>query len=156
MTLAQLLQTSPTVRERLFAKIDKRGDDECWPWKGAVGKCGYPQIRIGDKIFAAHRVSYVVEFGHLEDADDLLHSCDFPLCCNAAHTGPGTHKENMNDCANKQRNHSPRPGNGRQKLSLTDRARIFLLFKEGKNKSEIARCMNVTPTRIRQILKEGD
>ncbi len=42
---------------RFWEKVDKRGPDECWPWKGSMHGDGYGQIWMDGKVRRAHRAS---------------------------------------------------------------------------------------------------
>lgn len=146
-----------TAAKRFWAKVSIGSPDVCWPWQACVGSAGYGNFRIGGKkghIYQAHRVGYVLTNGAIGE-DDLLHNCDEPLCCNPGHARPGTHQENVADMVQRGRNRTPRPGNGRRKLSLEQQLEIVEVFKAGKtNKSALARKYGVTPPRIFQILKQ--
>jgi hypothetical protein len=83
--------------ERFWSKVDVRGPDECWPWKGAPDRHGYGRIRIGGRsgrTVLAHRVSYVLKNGEPEPELVLDHDCRNRPCCNPDHTVPRTNQEN--------------------------------------------------------------
>ncbi|WP_156428099.1 HNH endonuclease [Novosphingobium sp. FSW06-99] len=111
---------------RYWAKVDRRGDDECWNWKGARTSAGYGQISSGSsrrnrplRVLATH-VSLAVSgrarpsSGHL-----AMHSCDNPLCVNPHHLEWGTQMENMADMVAKERS-----GPQRRAAALMDDAAI--------------------------------
>ncbi|MGP9804056.1 HNH endonuclease [Paracoccus sp. NSM] len=126
---------------------------ECLVWQGCVGRDGYGHVRHKGKVVAAHRLAFELASGCAPNGH-VLHSCDNPLCCNPAHLSVGTHRDNMQDCAQKGRNRVPRPGNGRTKLATADLDLIKRRFAAGGcTKSSLAREFGVTPTRIRQVLK---
>ena len=98
------------VEERLWAKIDRRGDDECWLWLGARDPHGYGQLAIGstrDGTARKARVTklvYEIVNGPLPlGKPHVLHSCDNPPCCNPKHLHPGTHAENMAEAIERRR-----------------------------------------------------
>lgn len=129
-----------------------RGAGECWLWTGCVGADGYGHVRHNGRVRAAHRVAFEVATGRAP-IGHVLHACDHPLCINPAHLSEGTHRDNMRECADRGRNRSPRPGNGRRKLSPENVADIRRAFAGGStNKSALARQFGVTPPRIRQVL----
>jgi hypothetical protein len=150
--------SDPTLADRFWEKVAKSNPESCWNWSGSVSPLGYGRIKVGGKKGAAvpaHRVSAVLCGLLQDDTAHVLHSCDNRLCCNPEHLFIGSHQQNMADMADKKRNRTPRPGNGRQKLSDADRTEIMRLVKQGINKSDVSRRFNVTPTRIRQIAQEA-
>lgn len=77
----------------------------CWEWNGGKYESGYGQVSTPDgRSKVAHRMAYLAWVGPLEDGQYACHRCDNPPCMNPAHIFAGTHKENMEDCANKDRN----------------------------------------------------
>lgn len=103
----------PTLEERFWAKVDRRGPDEYWPWLASLHE-GYGQIMINDRPVGAHRVAYELLVGPIPEGMDLDHLChtrdtacrlngDCPhrRCCNPAHLEPVTRAENSH------RGHSP-------------------------------------------------
>jgi hypothetical protein len=143
-----------TSAKALFrAKISAPDDRGCENWLGCIGGGGYGHVRWGGKVVSAHRVAFFLANGSWPTAH-VLHACDNPICCNPAHLSDGTHQQNMAECAARNRNRSPRPGNGRPKLSSLDIALIRRRFASGEtNKSALAREFGVTAPRIRQVLK---
>lgn len=97
-----------SLSKRLWEKIDKRGNDECWPWTGATTFGGYGVIGLGRrKLLRSHRVVYIECNGPLDDMEDVRHSCDNPPCCNPRHLLKGTHKDNMMDKETRKRGNHP-------------------------------------------------
>jgi hypothetical protein len=98
---------SITDWQRYFwARVDKRGADECWPWKGHAGTNGYGVAFDYDQDWklirtGAHRVSNWLATGELPPV--VMHVCDNPGCVNPKHLRSGTHRDNMLDCSDKRR-----------------------------------------------------
>ena len=72
--------------ERFWLKIDKRGPDECWPWKGYVGHNGSGCLRLQGDNFSPHRLVYYLKTGNREDL--AARYCATARCCNPNHIGP--------------------------------------------------------------------
>lgn len=84
---------------RFWKHVDKRGDDECWEWKADTSRAGYGSIwdRETNRNLSAHRVSYELHNGLIENGKHILHSCDNKKCVNPNHLRQGTGKENVQD-----------------------------------------------------------
>lgn len=92
--------------KRFTSKVDRRGPDECWPWKGSTfatcGKrcpsyvVGNLSIRVGGKWTKAyaHRTAYELAKGPIPDGLTVDHLCFNPICCNPAHLRLLTRAEN--------------------------------------------------------------
>lgn len=109
-TLAKVLvdpSKKASLETRFWAKVDKRGPDECWPWVAkATTNYGYGRMALGGSSggqVRAHRASYALEYGSVPDGLDVCHRCDNPPCCNPNHLFLGTATENMRDAAIKGR-----------------------------------------------------
>lgn len=98
------------IYHRFWAKVDKRGADECWPWLGAKTSAGYGHIWVGPAggTMLAHRVAYLMQTGSIPDGLDLDHLChaadekcsndqDCPhrSCVNPRHSAPTTRRTNV-------------------------------------------------------------
>ena len=138
------------VPRDLWQRVDRVGS--CWIWRGCVGSDGYGHVRCGAKVIAAQRASFELAHGRAP-CGHVLHSCDNPRCINPKHLSEGSHRKNMRECAERHRNRTPRPGNGKAKLSPADAEKIKEMFASGHtNKSALARQFGVTAPRIRQII----
>lgn len=88
------------LEDRFWAKVDRRGYDECWPWTGATALSGgrpYGRIYVGGHLRSAHRVAFYLVHGRWPEPQ-ALHGCDYTLCCNAenpAHIYEGTEREKV-------------------------------------------------------------
>lgn len=99
------LRLRPTPAEQYEKFCGKRNADQCWEWTGTVGqRYGYGQIRIGNVLWAAHRLSYTVHFGEVPEGLFVLHRCDNRKCTNPSHLFLGTLQDNVADMVAKGRN----------------------------------------------------
>lgn len=98
-----------TTEERFWAKVDRRGPDECWPWLGAKNKNeGYGVFCLKTtkpkRNLHAHRFAYQTIVGPVPEGLVLDHYRLNPgprnapcsrACVNPAHSEPATNKENI-------------------------------------------------------------
>jgi transposase len=101
------MEIKPSDIPRFWAKVDKRGADECWPWIGAKSTCNkqYTPMTYGAfKQRRAHRASWIIANGRQPQPGYVIcHSCDNPLCVNPAHLFEGTRADNQRDMQRKLR-----------------------------------------------------
>lgn len=91
-------------QERFWAKVDKRGPDDCWPWLGGKGTRGYGAVPIGGRRMRASQASWMIANGKpFPEGMMACHTCDNPPCVNPAHIWPGTMSENLCDARDKGR-----------------------------------------------------
>jgi hypothetical protein len=89
-----------------FIKFVKK-TESCWFWIGSKkGSRDYGSFSINNKDYRAHRVSYEHFYGDFDKSLNVLHKCDNPSCVRPEHLFLGTHKENMQDKVNKNRQSS--------------------------------------------------
>ena len=143
---------SRPLADRFWEKVEKRGPNECWPWKGCVG-AGYGQIRLGNKgpRLGAHRVAYSLAHGRLDPDLHVLHSCDFKRCCNPAHLSLGTHANNLREAA--ERGLTSR-GEQRWSAKLTETQALDVLaaYRMGASARELATRMGLPTPLIRRLI----
>jgi len=91
---------------RYVAKI-KKASSGCYEWQGATTTKGYGVIGFGPRsrhvTLYAHRVALWLATGADQPTSLVLHSCDNPKCCNAAHLSYGTAKANSADMVRRDR-----------------------------------------------------
>jgi HNH endonuclease len=96
----------PSPEERFWAKVDKRGPDDCWEWTGAKSGVGYGSVRWRGRRENAHRVAYQLVVGQIPEGMHGLHHCDNPPCVNPAHIYVGNQSDNAQDRSKRKRNGS--------------------------------------------------
>lgn len=81
--------------DRFWAQVDRRGDDECWPWLGSLDGGGYGQIRTGGRRVKAHRFAYELLVGPIAEGLVIDHLCRSRSCANPKHLEAVTQGENI-------------------------------------------------------------
>jgi hypothetical protein len=151
--------------EVLWSKVDKKGEDDCWNWKGYKNVQGYGRTWIDDHGYYAHRVIFnlanpnTINLSAPKDTDEsgfLLHTCDNPSCCNPKHLWVGNHADNMADKVAKGRSPDYSGDKGpRCKLSMVQAREIRQLRKEGVSARDLAKRYEISLPSIKTLLR-GD
>ena len=82
-----------------FVKEDVTG---CFLWTGPTCAEGrYGRVVGFPKLKMAHRLSYELEYGEIQDGLYVCHKCDVKLCVNPDHFFLGTHTDNIRDALSK-------------------------------------------------------
>lgn len=64
------------VLDRFLTFVDKRGEDECWPWIGHVIYSGYGHFRYSEERRGpAHRFAYELFMGPIPPDMQIDHRC---------------------------------------------------------------------------------
>lgn len=141
-----------------WERVDRRREDECWIWRGAVGVGGYGVTRLNKnytpRTFLAHRLALWFSGVEFSREAKVLHSCDTPLCCNPRHLRIGTQSENVRDMHERNRRASFKgERNGRAKLSREDVVEIRRLLAAGLSQEKVAKRFGVWQTNIGRIAR---
>jgi hypothetical protein len=89
---------------RFFARVERRGENDCWPWTGRLDENGYGVFDVDNRPNIASRVSLEIHLGKKLPAHIFAcHHCDNPPCVNPEHLFPGTQQQNMKDAGRKGR-----------------------------------------------------
>jgi len=147
----------PSVLERFWAKVDRRGLDECWPWLGArTGHFGhgvFESFMTGQKAYGAHRASWELHNGRIPDGLVIMHTCDNPPCVNPRHLRADTQAENQHDKARKGRAaRLPGASHPLASVAYEDATVIWRLSAVGIPQAAIARQFGISQTTVNRIL----
>jgi hypothetical protein len=80
-----------------------KGLDACWIWTASKLRGGYGQFMMNYKMMKAHRVSFLISNGFLNQEIRICHKCDLGSCVNPSHLFEGTDKDNSDDRDSKGR-----------------------------------------------------
>lgn len=146
----RLCEEPDRARKRFFAKVEKRGETECWAWL-AQTRNGYGVFWFNYKNQPATRMAHYFSAGEMVTDKFFCHKCDNPGCCNPKHLFIATHAENMADKVKKGRQlrGSRHP---LSKLSVTQVREIKRLLPDNSNK-QISLKYGVTRQAINSIRK---
>jgi len=155
-------QNTPDV---LWSKVDIRGEDECWEWKGFRNHDNYGRTWINQKGYYAHRVIFNLAYPGKIDlnaprATDIsgfvLHRCDNPPCCNPKHLYLGTFKDNTRDKVERRRCPDFSGDKGpRCKLTMEQARQARELRKQGQSVRSLAAQFGISLPSMKSLLR-GD
>lgn len=100
------------THDSFWKYFDRKGESECWLWKGTIHKSGYGTFCISKRLYQAHRAAYFYAYpGEIEllaPRDKslkqfVLHKCDVRACVNPAHLFLGSVADNNLDMLSKNR-----------------------------------------------------
>lgn len=126
----------------------------CWIWSGAKHR-GYGQMLVKrrgkQKNLRAHRVSWELHNGLIDDGLSVCHKCDVPSCVNPDHLFLGTHAENMADMALKGRNLTGGARECQSKAKKLTVEAVDFILASNMTGVELARMFDVSQPMISMI-----
>lgn len=131
-----------TLEERFWAKVDRRGEDECWNWM--AGKSyGYGMFGLASgKMTQAHRVAWKLLVGKIPKRRELDHLCRNRACVNPNHLEPVTRSVNLR--------RSPLVGRWRKRITHCPRGHEYTAENTYTNRGK-RRCLTCYPKSIRRV-----
>ena len=81
---------------RFWEKVNRNTSSGCWEWTAALlTSGGYGAFRLNGVTQRAHRISYFLMRGDLNENLVLLHLCNTPKCVNPTHLAQDTQSANL-------------------------------------------------------------
>lgn len=131
---------------RMFQRVDRQSQDQCWEWNGRRDSNGYGRIDMKGVPRLAHRFIFELVNGWSPKA--VCHTCDNPPCCNPAHLWAGDQAANVADMISKGRRNVPiRRGSAVNTSKLT-KSDVLMIITSDKTSKELAAQLNVTSQAI--------
>lgn len=137
------------LQERFWSKVKITAIDKCWLWTGAKTSRGYGNFRINAHMYSAHRVSFFLSYGFIDDTLVVMHSCDNPPCCNPKHLSLGTNFANIKDMHLKNR---WTPGGRPLGISEDKIKEVEVMYRSGLSQYKIADLFGVSQALINRVL----
>lgn len=154
-------QTQTSTKEKFWSKVDVLGPDDCWEWNASLSSNGYGVLKVDGVTTNAQRISWELHFGTIPtdghgNTLHVLHRCDNRRCCNPRHLFLGTHKQNMLDRNQKQRQaRQVGRANPSTKLTTEKVLEIRATAKEGTQRKQIAESYGVSLSLVEKIISRA-
>jgi len=138
---------------RFYSKVQK--GPGCWLWTGALHRSGNPanlpygQFYYKGRPRRAHIVAFALKHGYIPK-DEVMHSCNTPLCVRDEHLSEGTRKENMEYAAKCGRLRVARPR--RQKVTAEQIQEMRGLATSGMLHVDIAARFGIARNTVSDIV----
>lgn len=146
-----------TLAERLDAKTDFRGPNECWEWRGYREESGHGRIFVQspNRTRGTHVVAWELANGRpVPEGLCVLHGCDNPPCRNPTHLHLGT--KGQNNAEREQRGRGAQPKGAAHyltKLTEADVLEIRALAARGVSQRQIGARFGMTHANVGYIVR---
>jgi hypothetical protein len=72
------------MMDRFMKKVNVLPHPGCWLWKAGLNT-GYGELRVGDTMLLAHRISFEHHIGEIPEGYIVHHECEVRRCVNPNH-----------------------------------------------------------------------
>lgn len=145
-----------TLEQRFWSKVDKNGPiireelGECWLWDAARLDNNYGVLWLNGRNVNAHRISYLISRGYIDDTLPVLHRCDNPPCIRPEHLFQGTYSDNMYDKELKGRGMRGRTHDGM--ITPIQALEIYSRYKSGERSADICKDYDISRQYVSDIV----
>lgn len=153
MSVHSLRYRGRSVSERFWLKVKKSAG--CWEWCGAGSAKGPGNFNPGGRTVSAHRFSWELHYGRVDDGLWVLHKCDNPRCVRPDHLFLGTAQDNVDDMYSKQRA-IVGSAHARAKLTESDVREIRRAHGDGVQQKLLAARFGVCKQVVNRIVHRED
>jgi hypothetical protein len=80
------------IEKRFYSNVRKT--NACWIWNGSKHLNGYGRFGVNKLRISAHRFSYMINKGHIDEGMFIHHECNRKDCVNPKHLYLVTPKQN--------------------------------------------------------------
>lgn len=144
----------PDTKTAFWFYVTPTSPERCWIWQGPNdASAGYGRVSVNGVLYHAHRLSYELHHGPLQDGQIVCHTCDNPRCVNPNHLFAGTLQDNQADMMAKQRNVR---GKAHPRAILTERqvTQIREMYATGKyTQKRLGALFGVSKTLVGRVVR---
>lgn len=139
------------IKEYIKSKVKINTSTGCWEFQGFRNKEGYGRMGWRGKQWSAHRLSYVIFNGSIQDTMQIQHICNNPGCVNPKHLKEGNPSQNsayMLACRRQIKGEKCHFA----KLRKSDINEIRIMRMNGVSYNDIAKKYNVNITTVESVI----